>query len=63
MDRRVRITQDSEAVNAVLIVSNTVTHNVGDVARASDTLHRTELGIFGWSLATEDVSASQNPVG
>jgi len=37
-----------------VIVSNTVTSNVGDVARATDQLHRTELGTFGWSLATED---------
>jgi hypothetical protein len=40
-----------------VIVSNTVTHNVGDVARARDKLHRAELGIFGWSLATEDTPA------
>jgi DNA-binding FadR family transcriptional regulator len=43
-----------------VIVSNSVTHHAGDVARVSAEFHAVELGVFGWSLATETVSAGQS---
>jgi hypothetical protein len=42
-----------------VIVSNTVTHNVGDVVRSAAEFHVAELGVFGWSLATQN--APQQP--
>ncbi|MBO0824242.1 MAG: PDC sensor domain-containing protein, partial [Actinobacteria bacterium] len=44
-----------------VIVSNTATYNVGDVAWTGDLLHRTDLGIFGWSLAANDLPAAELP--
>lgn len=37
-----------------VIVSNTVTHNVGDVVRSTAGFYVAEVGIFGWSLATQN---------
>lgn len=42
-----------------VIVSNALTHNVGDVVCATAGFHVAELGVFGWSLATEAISARQ----
>ena len=36
-----------------VIVSNAVTHQVGDVIRTAREFHVEELGVFGWSLATQ----------
>ncbi len=42
-----------------VIVSNAVTHNVGDVVRATAEFHVVGLGVFGCSLATGAASARQ----
>lgn len=42
-----------------VIVSNAVTHNVGDVVRTTAEFHVAGLGVFGWSLATQAASARQ----
>ena len=36
-----------------VIVSNTVTHNMGDVVRATAEFQVARLGVFGWSLSTQ----------
>jgi hypothetical protein len=36
-----------------VIVSNAVTHHVGDVLRTASGFHLDEIGVFGWSLATQ----------
>jgi DNA-binding FadR family transcriptional regulator len=44
-----------------VIVSNAVTHNVGDVVRATAEFRVAKLGAFGWSLATQ--AAPARPAG
>jgi hypothetical protein len=48
-----------------VIVSNAVSHNVGDVVRATAEFERAELGVFGWLLATQAASSPSRsqPVG
>lgn len=43
-----------------VIVSNSVTHHAGDVARVTAEFHAVALGVFGWSLATRTGSAGQS---
>jgi len=42
-----------------VLVSNAVTHNVGDVVVATAEFHVVGLGAFGWSLATEAAAQRQ----
>jgi DNA-binding FadR family transcriptional regulator len=42
-----------------VIVSNAVSHNVGDVVRATAEFHTAELGVFGWSLAADSAPTRQ----
>jgi DNA-binding FadR family transcriptional regulator len=41
-----------------VIVSNSVTHQVGDVIRTAGEFHVEELGVFGWSLATQPTTTA-----
>lgn len=36
-----------------VIISNALTHHVGEVVREASGFHLAELGVFGWSLATQ----------
>lgn len=42
-----------------VIVSNALTHHVGDVIGAAPGLHVAALGVFGWSLATQPSRQAQ----